>query len=132
MDPYQPPESNLELRPMEVPKSIKTVYALMTLSLLLFIVEEMVLTVSFGELLDPSSYIFMVIWAGILLWLYIEISSRNRNNRSVFLFLGCLIAVLSVVPPLDILILCLSLAEALCFFVIYIFLCRRDAREWFS
>lgn len=133
MNPYKPPESAIEIKVTEAPKSIRLVYLMMALSFLFFLMEELVYAaLSEGGLLDIYNYFFIPIWSGILFWLYSLIRDQKKNEKSTFLLLAVIVSGMSIYDPVSDYSLYFALFESACFLAIYFLLRRKDALEWFG
>lgn len=133
MDPYKTPESNLECEAKEPPSKIFFVYASIALSFVIFLIEEMLYAMENAEgLLDITNFIFILIWAAIMLWIINSIRNRKENPKNTFLILAVIVFGMSVYDPLGQYSIYTGIAEALCFIVVFFLLNQKDLKEWFE
>ena len=133
MNPYKPPESNLETVKVECPSSISTVYYLIVLSFFIFLIEELIYAIySESGLHDLYNYIFIPFWAIILFWLTNPIRKRKNNPKYTFLLLAIVIFGMNIYAPLGPYSMYTSSGEAVCFFIIFYLLNKNSSKEWFK
>lgn len=133
MNPYKPPESNLEPVKGECPSSISTVYYLIALSFFMFLMEELIYAIySETGIYDLYNYIFIPVWAIILLWLINLIRKRKDNPKYTFLLLALVIFGMNIYDPLGPYSMYAALGEAACFFIIFYLLNKNSSKEWFK
>lgn len=133
MNPYKSPESNLVSVKGDCPNSILAVYYLITLSFVIFLIEEL-LYAAYSEtgIYDLYNYIFIPIWTIILLWISSSIWKRKENPKYTFLVLAFIVSGMTIYDPLGPYSMYTGLGEATCFLIIFFILNRKESKEWFE
>lgn len=133
MNPYQAPKSELVVQPHDSPKSLPIIYALFAVSFFFVALESVVSTVMAGEnIFDIENHIYVLLWLGLLVWFYRDITRRSYNPKWIILFLSVVSLCTAAFNYQGVATALLSVGEASCYIGAFALLQKSEYSQWFS